>query len=137
MPLALAPETVRQNPGDTLWWLVPSQQMENITGPILPHDWMPAPQVKNEEGPQVHVSQSMMANATGDVVKWFVVVSEPSPTIISYSLGLGSRKSIISDRLRKEVELQKDVECKLTNWEIHIKGDSEKCSFLLLGAWIF
>lgn len=88
--------------------------MENITGPILPHDWMPAPHVKNEEGPQVHVSPSVMANATGDVVKWFVVVSEPSPTIISYSLGLGSRKNIISGRLRKEIELQKDVECKLT-----------------------
>lgn len=34
------------------------------------------PNEKNEVGPQVHGARSMMVNATGDVVKGFVVLSE-------------------------------------------------------------
>ena len=66
------------------------------------------------------------------------VVGNPSPAIVSYSLSFGGRKNIVSGGLGNEVELQKDVECRLTIKRCIQRGTNiEGCYFPYWGPGVF
>lgn len=69
MPLVLTLETIRQNPGDTMLTGAKPADGKHYWANSTPITGCQHPSVKNEEGQQVLVSDSMMVNGSGDTVK--------------------------------------------------------------------